>query len=81
MGGGGGDHSPDFAQELDDYLKSSWHSFAEWALQTQGQLTKWLFTLQGAGIAGSLGFANSRGLSCALAASLVCFVAGIVFSC
>jgi hypothetical protein len=72
------EHSKEFRRQFDEYVKSSWRSSSEWVLETQSQLTKWLFTLHGAGMAGSLGFAHSRGLSCPLIASLVAFVFGIV---
>ena len=74
----GWEHSKELRERFDDYVKLAWRSSSEWMMETQGQLTKWLFTLHGAGIAGSLGLAHSRGLSCLLIASLVVFVFGIV---
>jgi hypothetical protein len=49
------EHSKEFREQFDEYVKLCWRSSSEWVLETQGQLTKWLFTLHGAGIAGSLG--------------------------
>jgi hypothetical protein len=71
-------HFREFGKEFDEYVRLSWRSSAEWVMETQSQLMKWLFTLQGAGIAGSLGFAYSRGVRPALIVSLSAFVLGIV---
>jgi hypothetical protein len=64
--------------EFDQYIKLSWKAFSEGVMQAQKQLMTWLFTLHGAGIAGSLSYATSRGIRCGLVVSLIAFVAGIL---
>ena len=51
----------DFTAEFDEYLKLSWKIRSDSVMQAQGQILTWLFAVQGAGIAGSLGFLNSKG--------------------
>src|SRR6516225_5536227 len=64
--------------EFAEYLKLSWKAFADGVAHAQTQLMTWLFTLQGAGVAGSLGYAASRGTPPSLIVSLIAFVFGIL---
>jgi hypothetical protein len=68
----------DFERDFDEYLKLSWSSWAKGVQQAQKQLMAWLFTVHGAGIAGSLGYAASHRISCALTVALISFVVGII---
>ncbi|HEV2046558.1 MAG TPA: hypothetical protein VGQ95_08160 [Chthoniobacterales bacterium] len=65
-------------REVDDYIKLVWTGWSQAVFQAQKQLVTWLFTLHGAGIAGTLGFANSRGVHCSVVLALVAFGVGIV---
>jgi hypothetical protein len=65
-------------EEFDEYLKLVWKNWSEGVIQAQKQLMTWLFALHGAGIAGSLSYATSRGVRCSLIVSLFAFVVGIL---
>jgi hypothetical protein len=47
-------------------------------MQAQRQLLNWLFTVQGAGIAGSLGYLTSKGMRTGIAVALSAFVLGLL---
>ena len=61
---------------LDEYIRLAWKGWAEGAFQAQKQLIGWLFTLHGAGVAATLGYANSKGISSPIVVALVSFVLG-----
>ena len=65
-------------QEFEDYTKLVWTSWSQAVFQAQKQLLGWLFTLHWAGIAGTLGFANSRGVHCGVVVALIAFGVGVV---
>ena len=64
--------------EFDDYLRLVWSSRSQGAFEAQKQLVNWLFAFNGAGIAGTLGYANSRGVQFPVVVALVAFVIGVV---
>jgi hypothetical protein len=64
--------------QFDDYIKLVWSGRAQGVFQAQKQLVTWLFVFHGAGIAGTLGYANSRGVRCSVVVALAAFVVGIV---
>ena len=64
--------------EFDDYIKLLWSSWSKAVFDAQKQLVGWLFAFHGAGIAGTLGYANSRGVRCSVVVALIAFVVGIV---
>jgi len=68
----------DSSDELREYVKLSWKVRSESVLQSQTQLLNWLFALQGAGIAGCLGYATSKGVTCGITLALGCFCLGLV---
>jgi hypothetical protein len=64
--------------EFDEYIKLVWSGWSKAVFGAQKQLLTWLFAFHGAGIAGTLGYANSRGIRCSVVVALIMFVAGIV---
>ena len=68
----------DFESEFDEYLKLSWKTRSDSVMQAQGQILTWLFAVQGAGIAGSLGFLTSKGMRTGVAVALTAFVVGLL---
>src|SRR5207244_4731150 len=68
----------DIAHEFDEYLKLSWKTRSDSVMQAQGQLLNWLFAVQGAGVAGSLGYLTSQGMRTAVEVALFAFVVGLL---
>jgi hypothetical protein len=68
----------DLAKDQYDYINSVWKSRFGGVYQAQAQVLNWLFAVQLAGIAGTLGRASSRGMTCNLVVSLICFCAGLL---
>jgi len=64
--------------DFDEYLKLSWKIRSDSVMQAQGQLLNWLFTVQGAGIAGSLAYLTSKGMRTGVAMALGAFVLGLL---
>src|SRR5437899_2061730 len=64
--------------QFDDYINLVWRGRSQDVAQAQKQLMTWLFAFHGAGIAGTLGYASSRGVRCTVIVALVGFVVGIV---
>jgi len=66
------------AHEFDEYLKLSWKIRSDSVMQAQGQLLNWLSAVQGAGIAGSLGYLASKGIRAGVTVALEAFVVGLL---
>lgn len=64
--------------KFNNYVDAMWKSRAEGVLKAQRQLLGWLFTVHGAGIAGSLGYITSRGKQLSLEIGLGAFAAGLL---
>jgi len=64
--------------QFDEYIKLVWSGWSKAVFDAQKQLVGWLFAFHGAGIAGTLGYANSRGVRCSVIVALVAFVLGMV---
>jgi hypothetical protein len=68
----------DAIRKFNDYVDVLWKSKAEGALKAQRQLLGWLFTVHGAGIAGSLGYITSKGRQLPSEVGLAAFAAGLL---
>ena len=60
------------------YINSSWKHKSDAVLDTQKQVLNWIFAVHGAGIAGCLGRASSKGMSSGLWTGLGGFSVGLV---
>ncbi len=64
--------------KFNEYVDALWKSRTEGVLKAQRQLLGWLFTVHGAGIAGSLGYVTSRGRRLSVEIGLGAFAAGLL---
>lgn len=69
---------PDLLQEQRDYISSTWKLKSEGVQRAQSQVTNWLFTVHGGGMAGLLTYAASRDASCSVQIGLGMFSAGLL---
>jgi Na+/glutamate symporter len=61
-----------------EYVDSLWNGRWQGLIKAQQQLLGWLFAVHGAGIAASLGFVTSKGISLGVQIALGAFVFGLV---